>query len=56
MNAYEDYLNEIEERKKQDLHPKPIDDAGLLSVIIDPLANLRYPKSQPSSRSSNFLT
>ena len=35
MNAYEDYLNEIEERKKQDLHPKPIDDAGLLSVIID---------------------
>ena len=35
MNAYEDYLKEIEERKKQDLHPKPIDDAGLLSVIID---------------------
>ena len=35
MNAYEDYLNEIEERKKQGLHPKPIDDAGLLSVIID---------------------
>ena len=34
MNAYQDYLNEIEERKKQNLHPKPIDDAGLLSEII----------------------
>ena len=35
MNAYEDYLNEIEERKKQNLQPKPIDDDGLLSVIIE---------------------
>jgi aconitate hydratase 2/2-methylisocitrate dehydratase len=25
MNIYNDYLNEIEERKAQGLHPKPID-------------------------------
>ena len=34
MNMYNDYLNEIEERKGQGLHPKPIDGAELLSEII----------------------
>lgn len=34
MNLYQDYLNEIEERKSQGLHPKPIDGAELLSEII----------------------
>ncbi|WP_177764222.1 bifunctional aconitate hydratase 2/2-methylisocitrate dehydratase [Flavobacterium sp. I3-2] len=34
MNLYKDYLNEIEERKGQGLHPKPIDGAELLSEII----------------------
>ncbi|UYW01426.1 bifunctional aconitate hydratase 2/2-methylisocitrate dehydratase [Flavobacterium agricola] len=34
MNLYKDYLNEIEERKAQGLHPKPIDGAELLSEII----------------------
>jgi aconitate hydratase 2/2-methylisocitrate dehydratase len=34
MNIYNDYLNEIEERKGQGLHPKPIDGAELLSEII----------------------
>jgi aconitate hydratase 2/2-methylisocitrate dehydratase len=34
MNIYEDYLKEIEERKKIGLHPKPIDGAELLSAII----------------------
>ena len=34
MNIYNDYLNEIEVRKGQGLHPKPIDDAVLLSEII----------------------
>ena len=34
MNIYNDYLKEIEERKAQGLHPKPIDDAELLSEII----------------------
>lgn len=35
MNMYQDYIKEIEERKGQGLHPKPIDDANLLSEIID---------------------
>lgn len=34
MNIYNDYLKEIEERKGQGLHPKPIDSAALLSEII----------------------
>ncbi|MBL7704356.1 MAG: bifunctional aconitate hydratase 2/2-methylisocitrate dehydratase [Taibaiella sp.] len=34
MNIYQDYLKEIEERKAQGLHPKPIDSAELLSEII----------------------
>jgi aconitate hydratase 2/2-methylisocitrate dehydratase len=34
MSLYTDYLNEIEERKSQDLSPKPIEDGALLSEII----------------------
>ena len=34
MNIYKDYLKEIEERKEQGLHPKPIDSAELLNAII----------------------
>ena len=34
MNTYKDYLREIEERKTQGLHPKPIDGADLLNEII----------------------
>jgi len=34
MNIYQDYIQEIEERKTQGLHPKPIDAAELLSAII----------------------
>ena len=34
MNIYNDYIKEIEERKIQGLHPKPIDGAELLSEII----------------------
>ena len=33
-NLYKEYLKEIEERKIQGLHPKPIDGAALLSEII----------------------
>ncbi|GAB3418555.1 bifunctional aconitate hydratase 2/2-methylisocitrate dehydratase [Niabella aquatica] len=35
MNIYKEYIKEIEERKAQGLHPKPIDSAGLLSEIIE---------------------
>ena len=34
MNIYNDYLQEIEERKGQGLNPKPIDGADLLGAII----------------------
>jgi aconitate hydratase 2 / 2-methylisocitrate dehydratase len=34
MNIYKDYIQEIEERKTQGLHPKPIDSAELLGEII----------------------
>jgi len=35
MNIYNDYIREIEERKEQGLHPKPIDSAELLNEIIE---------------------
>jgi len=34
MSLYTDYLAEIEERKKQDLHPKPIEDCALVNELI----------------------
>ncbi len=40
MSIYQDYLKEIEERKAQGLHPKPIDDGELLSAIIDQIKDL----------------
>ncbi|MBP6588068.1 MAG: bifunctional aconitate hydratase 2/2-methylisocitrate dehydratase, partial [Flavobacterium sp.] len=40
MNIYNDYLKEIEERKGQGLHPKPIDGAELLSEIIAQIKDL----------------
>lgn len=40
MNIYKDYIQEIEERKNQGLHPKPIDSAELLSEIIAQIKDL----------------
>ena len=40
MNTYNDYIKEIEERKGQGLHPKPIDGAELLSEIIVQIKDL----------------
>ena len=34
MSLYTDYLNEIETRKSQGLHPKPIEDAALVDELI----------------------
>ena len=34
MNLYTEYLNEIEIRKEQGLHPKPIEDAPLTEELI----------------------
>ena len=40
MSIYSDYLREIEERKGQGLHPKPIDGAELLSAIITKIKDI----------------
>jgi aconitate hydratase 2/2-methylisocitrate dehydratase len=40
MNTYKDYIQEIEERKGQGLHPKPIDGAELLCEIISQIKDL----------------
>jgi aconitate hydratase 2/2-methylisocitrate dehydratase len=40
MSIYQDYLKEIEERKLQGLHPKPIDGAELLSKIIEQIKDV----------------
>jgi len=48
MNTYQDYLNEIEERKKQGLHPKPIDGAELLSEIITQIKDVNNPNRKES--------
>ncbi len=34
MSLYDDYLSEIEERKAEGLHPKPVDGADLLAEIV----------------------
>lgn len=48
MNMYQDYIQEIEERKTQGLHPKPIDDADLLSEIIAQIKDTSNPDRQDS--------
>ena len=48
MNLYTDYLNEIEERKGQGLHPKPIDGAELLSEIIAQIKDTANPNRTDS--------
>ncbi len=35
MSLYTDYLTEIDARKEQDLHPKPIDDGALVEELIE---------------------
>ncbi|WP_447641658.1 MULTISPECIES: bifunctional aconitate hydratase 2/2-methylisocitrate dehydratase [Chitinophagaceae] len=50
MNTYNDYLKEIEERKSQGLHPKPIDGAELLSEIIAQIKDVNNPNRDDSIR------
>jgi aconitate hydratase 2/2-methylisocitrate dehydratase len=40
MSLYQDYLKEIEERKDEGLHPKPIDGADLLKEIVNQIKDL----------------
>lgn len=52
MNIYQDYIQEIEERKTQGLHPKPIDSAELLSAIIE---QIKDSANEHRSDSLNFF-
>ena len=48
MSLYHAYLNEIEERKKTYLDPKPIDDANLLIEIIEQIKDVSHPYRKDS--------
>ncbi|MEM6722087.1 MAG: bifunctional aconitate hydratase 2/2-methylisocitrate dehydratase [Bacteroidota bacterium] len=48
MKIYQDYLDEIEERKEEGLHPKPIDGAELLSAIIAQIKDENNPYREES--------
>ena len=50
MSKYPTYLQEIEDRKAQGLHPKPIDDASLLNDIIDQIKDPNHPDRKDSLR------
>ena len=42
MSLYKDYLHEIETRKEQGLHPKPIEDAAFVEVLIEQILDLQH--------------
>ncbi|WP_436716783.1 bifunctional aconitate hydratase 2/2-methylisocitrate dehydratase [Roseiconus lacunae] len=48
MNMYSGYLDEIEERKKAGLHPKPIDSADLIREIIEQIKDATNPHREDS--------
>lgn len=48
MSLYTDYLNEIEERKSQDLSPKPIEDGALLGEIISQIKDVGHEHREDS--------
>ena len=52
MSLYETYLNEIEERKKSNLKPKPIDDSDLIKEII---LNIKDKNNKHRNDSLNFF-
>ena len=52
MSLYQEYLKEIAERKKNGLHPKPIDGGPLLAEII---AQIQDRSHQHREDSLNFF-
>ena len=52
MSLYKDYLTEIETRKAQGLHPKPIDDGALVAEII---AQIKDAGNEHRDASLNFF-
>ena len=53
MNLYKNYLNEIKERKKQGLQPKPIDAEELIKEEL--ILNIEDEKNINRTDSLNFL-
>jgi aconitate hydratase 2/2-methylisocitrate dehydratase len=47
-NLYADYLAEIETRKGQGLHPKPIEDADMVEVLIAQIKDTAHPHREDS--------
>ena len=43
MTTYYDYIKEIEDRKANGLHPKPIDSAELVLELIDQIKDVNHP-------------
>ena len=52
MNLYKNYLDEIKERKKLDLQPKPIDDGELIKELV---LNIEDEKNIHRDDCLNFL-
>ncbi len=52
MSLYTDYLTEIENRKTQGLHPKPIDDGALVAELI---AQIKDPNNADRADSLQFF-
>ncbi|MGE9270390.1 MAG: bifunctional aconitate hydratase 2/2-methylisocitrate dehydratase [Verrucomicrobiales bacterium] len=52
MSKYQEYLQEIEERKGQGLHPKPIDSSELLAEVI---SQIKDPANEHREDSLQFL-
>ena len=52
MSLYIDYLSQIENRKREGLKPKPIEDGVLLKEII---SQIKDPKNDHRKKSINFL-
>ena len=56
MNAYDRYLEEIEQRKEQGLHAKPIDGAELVSEIVKILLDPSSPHREDALRFFTYNT
>ncbi|MEM7081549.1 MAG: bifunctional aconitate hydratase 2/2-methylisocitrate dehydratase [Pseudomonadota bacterium] len=52
MSLYTDYLNEIDSRKEQGLHAKPIEDAALVAELIE---QIKVPDHKHRDESLRFL-
>jgi len=52
MSLYQEYIEEIEDRKAQGLHPKPIDSGKLTAEII---TQIKDPNNKHRSKSLDFL-